>query len=128
MKQEGLKEIFFSNQTIVGKYLAEDIINESTGEIFFEAGDEISETDLENIIKKDIKNIKILNIDHVNIGAALRNTVHADLNLNREEALIDIYKNLRPGEPPTLEAAENLFNNLFLIQNVTIYQMLEDIN
>ena len=113
MKQEGLKEIFFSNQTIVGKYLAEDIINESTGEIFFEAGDEISETDLENIIKKDIKNIKILNIDHVNIGAALRNTVHADLNLNREEALIDIYKNLRPGEPPTLEAAENLFNNLF---------------
>ena len=113
LKKEGLKEIFLSNQTIVGRYLAEDIINEKTGEIFFEAGDEITDKDLENLEKKNIKNIKLLNVDHVNIGAALRNTVHNDLNLNREEALIDIYKNLRPGEPPTLEAAENLFKNLF---------------
>ena len=113
LKKEGLKELFLSNQTIVGRYLAEDIINEKTGEIFFEAGDEITDKDLENLEKKNIKNIKLLNVDHVNIGAALRNTVHNDLNLNREEALIDIYKNLRPGEPPTLEAAENLFKNLF---------------
>ena len=113
LKEEGLKEIFFSDQTIIGKYLAEDIINESSGEIFFEAGDEITDKDLENLKEKNIKNIKILNIDHVNVGAALRNTVNTDLNLNREEALIDIYKNLRPGEPPTLDAAENLFNNLF---------------
>jgi len=113
LKQEGLKEIFLSNQTIVGKYLSEDIIDEKTGEIFFEAGDEINDKDLESLEKKNIKNIKVLNVDHVNIGAALRNTISADLNLNREEALIDIYKNLRPGEPPTLEAAENLFNNLF---------------
>ena len=113
LKKEGLKELFLSNQAIVGRYLAEDIINEKTGEIFFEAGDEISDKDLENLEKKNIKNIKLLNVDHVNIGAALRNTVHNDLNLNREEALIDIYKNLRPGEPPTLEAAENLFKNLF---------------
>ena len=113
LKKEGLKEVFLSNQTIIGRYLAEDIINESTGEIYFEAGDEITEKDLENFKEKNIKNIKILNIDHVNVGAALRNTVHADLNLNREEALIDIYKNLRPGEPPTLEAAENLFHNYF---------------
>ena len=59
------------------------------------------------------KSVKILEIDHIHVGAALRNTINADLNLNREEALIDIYKNLRPGEPPTLEAAENLFQNLF---------------
>ena len=113
LKKEGLKELFLSNQAIVGRYLAEDIINEKTGEIFFEAGDEITDKDLENLEKKNIKNIKLLNVDHANIGAALRNTVHNDLNLNREEALIDIYKNLRPGEPPTLEAAENLFKNLF---------------
>ena len=113
LKKEGLKEVFLSNQTIIGRYLAEDIINESTGEVYFEAGDEITKKDLENFKEKNIKNIKILNIDHVNVGAALRNTVHADLNLNREEALIDIYKNLRPGEPPTLEAAENLFHNYF---------------
>ena len=69
---------------------------------------------MENFKEKNIKNIKILNIDHVNVGSALRNTIHADLNLNREEALIDIYKNLRPGEPPTLEAAENLFQNAIM--------------
>ena len=113
LKQEGLKELFFSNQTIIGKYLAEDIINENTGEVIFEAGDEITEKDLQNIEKKNIKKIKVLNIDHVNIGAALRNTIHVDLNLNREEALIDIYKNIRPGEPPTLEAAEKVFHNYF---------------
>jgi len=113
LKQEGLKEIFLSNESVIGKYLAEDIINEKTGEIFFEACDEITEKDLESLKEKNIKNIKILNIDHVNIGAALRNTVHTDLNLNRDEALIDIYKNLRPGEPPTLEAAANLFHNYF---------------
>ena len=113
LKQEGLNEFFLSDQTIIGKYLAEDIINESTGEIFYESGDEITEKDLENLKNKNVKRIKILNIDHVNVGAAFRNTIHTDLNLNREEALIDIYKNLRPGEPPTLEAAENLFNNLF---------------
>ena len=113
LKKEGLKEFFLNDQAIIGRYLAEDIINESTGEILFEAGDEITDKDLENFKKNKIKNIKILNVDHVNVGAALRNTVHSDLNLNREESLIDIYKNLRPGEPPTLEAAENLFNNLF---------------
>ena len=97
LKKEGLKEFFLSNKTIIGRYLAEDIINESTGEIYFEAGDEITEKDLENFKKNNIKNIKVLNIDHVNVGSALRNTIHADLKLNREEALIDIYKNLRPG-------------------------------
>ncbi|PPR35074.1 MAG: DNA-directed RNA polymerase subunit beta [Alphaproteobacteria bacterium MarineAlpha6_Bin3] len=113
LKQEGLNELFLSDETIIGKYLAEDIINEKTGEIFFEAGDEITEKDLSSLKEKNIKIIKILDIDHVNIGAALRNTVHTDLNLNREESLIDIYKNLRPGEPPTLQAAENLFQNYF---------------
>ena len=113
LKKEGLKDLFFNDEAVIGRFLAEDIINENNGEIYFEAGDEITEKDLENIKDKNIKNIKVLNIDHVNIGAALRNTVHSDLNLNRDEALIDIYKNLRPGEPPTLEAAENLFNNLF---------------
>ena len=63
--------------------------------------------------ENNITNIEILDIDHVNVGAALRNTIFADLNMNRQEALVDIYKNLRPGEPPTVEAAENLFNNLF---------------
>jgi len=113
LEKEGLKEIFIPDNSLIGAYVAQDIINTKTGEIFFEAGDEVLEKDLELLNKENINNIHILNIDHVNVGAALRNTIHSDPNINRENALIDIYKNLRPGEPPTTEAAENLFNNLF---------------
>ena len=94
LDKEGLKEIFIPDNSLIGAYVAKDIINTKTGEIFFEAGDEILEKDLELLTKENINNIHILNIDHVNVGAALRNTIHSDLNINRENALIDIYKNL----------------------------------
>jgi len=113
LEKKGLKEIFFHDKNLIGKYFAKDIINTKTGKIFFEGGDEIEEKVFKLIQENNITNIEILDIDHVNVGAALRNTIFADLNMNREEALVDIYKNLRPGEPPTVEAAENLFNNLF---------------
>ncbi len=113
LEKKGLKEIFFHDKNLIGKYFAKDIINTKTGKIFFEGGDEIEEKVFKLIQENNITNIEILDIDHVNVGAALRNTIFADLNMNRQEALVDIYKNLRPGEPPTVEAAENLFNNLF---------------
>ena len=113
LEKNGLKEIFFFDKNLIGKYFAKDIINTKTGKIFFEAGDEIDEQNFKLIEENNIENIEILNIDHVNVSAALRNTVHADLNINREEALIDIYRNLRPGEPPTFEAAELMFHNMF---------------
>ena len=113
LEKNGLKEIFFFDKNLIGKYFAKDIINTKTGKIFFEAGDEIDEKNFKLIEENNIENIEILNIDHVNVSAALRNTVHADLNINREEALIDIYRNLRPGEPPTFEAAELMFHNMF---------------
>ena len=113
LEKNGLKEIFFFDKNLIGKYFAKDLINTKTGKIFFEAGDEIDEKNFKLIEENNIENIEILNIDHVNVSAALRNTVHADLNINREEALIDIYRNLRPGEPPTFEAAELMFHNMF---------------
>ena len=113
LEKNGLKEIFFFDKNLIGKYFAKDLINTKTGKIFFEAGDEIDEQNFKLIEENNIENIEILNIDHVNVSAALRNTVHADLNINREEALIDIYRNLRPGEPPTFEAAELMFHNMF---------------
>ena len=113
LEKNGLKEIFFFDKNLIGKYFAKDLIDTKTGKIFFEAGDEIDEKNFKLIEENNIENIEILNIDHVNVSAALRNTVHADLNINREEALIDIYRNLRPGEPPTFEAAELMFHNMF---------------
>ena len=108
---------------IVGKFVANDIINEETGAIYVEAGDELTrEMDkagdviggtLMDLVDAGIKSIPVLDIDNVNVGAYMRNTMAADKNLNRETALMDIYRVMRPGEPPTVDAASNLFDTLF---------------
>ncbi len=83
------------------------------GEIFCEAGDEISLNLLSELANVGIVELPTLAIDHINIGPYIRNTLAADKNSTREEALIDIYRVMRPGEPPTLETAEALFKGLF---------------
>lgn len=113
LQSEGLKEILVYENEVVGRYVATDLINEQTGEIYAEAGDEITPAFLELIASADIQVIPTLDIDHVNVGAYLRNTLMADKNLTREDALVDIYRILRPGEPPTVEGAEALFQGLF---------------
>ncbi|RUZ75668.1 DNA-directed RNA polymerase subunit beta, partial [Mesorhizobium sp. M7A.F.Ca.CA.001.14.1.1] len=94
-------------------YLAEDIVNYATGEIFLEAGDEIDEKTLKVLLGTGEEEIKVLDIDHVNVGAYIRNTLNVDKNESRQDALFDIYRVMRPGEPPTLETAEAMFNSLF---------------
>ncbi|MBI1776941.1 MAG: DNA-directed RNA polymerase subunit beta [Proteobacteria bacterium] len=113
LASEGLKDMFVPNEDLVGRYVAADIINEKTGEIFVEAGDELSEAILAQLNDAGSQAIPTLAIDHVNVGPYIRNTLAADRNTNREEALTDIYRVMRPGEPPTLESAKNLFNGLF---------------
>lgn len=113
LAEQGLQKICVRHEDIIGKYLASDIINEETGEIYAEAGDEISPALLKELDQVKVKNLPTLAIDHVNVGPYMRNTLAADKNDCREEALLDIYRVMRPGEPPTLEGAEILFNNLF---------------
>jgi DNA-directed RNA polymerase subunit beta len=110
---DGLKEVLVKNEDLFGRFIAIDIVNPETGEVYAEAGDEIHEVLLKQLDEVSIKEIPTLAIDHMNVGAYLRNTLAADRNYSREEALIDIYRILRPGEPPTLEGAEILFNGLF---------------
>ena len=111
-------------ERIVGRFVARDIINEETGLIYAEAGDEITAeyskdgTELVGgllkvLLDNDITNVPVLDIDHVNVGPYIRNTIAADKNMNREGALMDIYRVMRPGEPPTVEAASSLFQSLF---------------
>lgn len=114
---DGLKKICIDLEEVIGKYLAFDVINEKTGEIFAEAGDEITPPLLKEFEKIKLKELSTLAIDHVNIGPYLRNTLAVDKNNSREEALLDIYRIMRPGEPPTLEGAEILFKNLFFDQD-----------
>ncbi len=111
--EKDVKEVVVAAEELVGAYVAQDLINEETGEIFCEAGDELTLPMVEELEKAGISKLPVLNIDHINVGPYMRNTLKVDKNTGREEALIDIYRVMRPGEPPTLETAEALFNGLF---------------
>ena len=89
------------------------MINEETGHIYVEAGDEIDEENLQTLLDAGFKSIETLDIDHINIGGYIRNTLALDKNHGRDGALMDIYRVMRPGEPPTVEAAEAMFQSLF---------------
>lgn len=114
-------EILTPFDHIVGRFAAKDIIDEETGAIHVEAGGELTwEVDnrtgevsggtLKALLDAGIDEIPVLDIDNVNVGPYMRNTMAQDKNLNRETALMDIYRVLRPGEPPTVDAASGLFD------------------
>ncbi|MCW6535190.1 DNA-directed RNA polymerase subunit beta [Sphingomonas lycopersici] len=111
--KDGLTDLLIPTEEIFGRYSAYDLINEATGEIYVEAGDEISPENLEKLDKAGVDRIELLDIDHVTTGPWIRNTLKADKAEEREQALSDIYRVMRPGEPPTLETAEALFAGLF---------------
>ena len=113
LAEDGLKDILLSDEQIMGKYFAHDLINEKNGEIYVEAGDEINKQKIAVLDDADIKEIQVLDIDNINVGPYIRNTLALDKNASREDALIDIYRVMRPGEPTTAEAAEALFKSLF---------------
>ena len=111
--EQGMKDVLLQTIELTGQYLAVDLIDEKTGQILFEAGDELTADVLEKLEEVGVKELPALGIDHVNVGPYIRNTMMADKNVTREEALVDIYRVMRPGEPPTLESAETMFHALF---------------
>ena len=113
LNKKNMSNFTINEESLLGFYLSSDIIDEKTGKIYFEAGYEIDEVFLEFIKESKINKIDILKADNIEIGSYIRNTLQLDKARSREEALFEIFKILRPGEPPTIETAENLFNNLF---------------
>ncbi|MGB6795703.1 MAG: DNA-directed RNA polymerase subunit beta, partial [Xanthobacteraceae bacterium] len=127
LAEKGLKALRMTDPELIGHYLAEDLVNAKTGEIYVEAGEEITgtqkkdgeweinvgKTPLKQLIEHGYKELPILDIDHINVGAYIRNTLAIDKNMTREEALFDIYRVMRPGEPPTIDTAQNMFQSLF---------------
>src|SRR5579872_3201805 len=118
LKDAGLTEVLAPDVDLIDHFFAEDLINLETGEVYFEAGDEITEAALAQLAQTGITELSVLDIDLVNLGPEskgpyIRATLAIDKNATREDALIDIYRVMRPGEPPTLETAESLFNGLF---------------
>jgi DNA-directed RNA polymerase subunit beta len=109
----GLKTLLLAPEALTGKYLARDLVNMETGEIYAEAGDELNPELLAALEEQGFDKLDVLDIDDVTVGAYIRNTLRVDKNTAREDALFDIYRVMRPGEPPTVEAAEAMFKSLF---------------
>ncbi|QPH52470.1 DNA-directed RNA polymerase subunit beta [Pontivivens ytuae] len=113
LDEGSVKEILVPYDSIFGRFVASDMVNPKTGHIYAEAGDEITEELLSELHEAGYEEIPTLDIDHVNVGPYIRNTMAADKNMNRDTALLDIYRVMRPGEPPTVEAASTMFDSMF---------------
>ncbi|MBE9604242.1 DNA-directed RNA polymerase subunit beta [Acetobacteraceae bacterium H6797] len=110
--EAGTKEVLVGRADLIGRFVAEDMVDLNTGEIFAEAGEELTEAKLGQLEQLGIDKLATLAIDQT-VGPWIRNTLAVDKNSNRDEALMDIYRVMRPGEPPTPETAETLFKGLF---------------
>ncbi len=113
LAEGGLTHLAVVEEDLYGQFIAQDLVNLKTGEIYAEAGDELDEKLLTKLKDAGFDELPILDIDHVTVGAYLRNTLAVDKNESREDALFDIYRVMRPGEPPTVETAEAMFKSLF---------------
>jgi len=113
LQEEGLKDLLVEDDELCGHFFAEELVNMETGEIHVEAGDEVTPEALEIIREAGLKEINVLDIDHINTGAFIRNTLAVDKCTSHEQALFDVYRVMRPGEPPTRETAQALFDSLF---------------
>ena len=112
LQEKGLKSISIPNDQIVGRYIGHDI-KEKSGDLLIGAGFDITEEQLEKIIAQGEKELSLVNIDPINKGPYILETLKIDKNANKADALSDIYKVLRPGEAPSVEIAEEIFNNLY---------------
>jgi DNA-directed RNA polymerase subunit beta len=100
-------------EELVGKVAAHDVVDKETGEVVLEVNEEVTEAKLEKLREAGIEQFKILFIDGLNVGSYLRDTLLAEKVKTTEDAIMEIYRRLRPGDPPTLETAKTLFHNLF---------------
>tara|TARA_Y100000590_G_scaffold47153_1_gene49949 strand:+ start:491 stop:4582 length:4092 start_codon:yes stop_codon:yes gene_type:complete len=110
---DGLKNILFTSDYFLGKYIKHDLLSATTQEVILKSGSSITQEDLDKLLENNIFKIEIADIDPINKGPYLIDTLNVDKNNSKEEAINDIYKVLRPGEPPSFEVANEIFTNLF---------------
>ncbi|NLT24014.1 MAG: DNA-directed RNA polymerase subunit beta [Syntrophorhabdus sp.] len=113
MEQANIHAIPVSEEDIIGKATSGDIIDPKTKEVLIPINKELTAEDLESLVEKKVKSFEILFIDNLNVSPSLRNTLNVDKVVTKEDALIEIYRKLRPGDPPTIEFAETLIQNMF---------------
>ena len=113
LDKAGITELHVNAEYIVGRTLAHDIINEETGEVVIAANTELTETILEQMVTEGVTSFETIYTNELNRGPFISDTLRIDPTSNQLEALVEIYRMMRPGEPPTKEAAEALFDGLF---------------
>jgi DNA-directed RNA polymerase subunit beta len=113
LREASLDRLPIELPELIGKVSAEDVIDKETGEVLLECNEEVTEITLDRLREAGIGEFKVLFIDGLNVGPYLRDTLIADKVKTTEDAIMEIYRRLRPGDPPTLETAKQLFHNLF---------------
>ncbi|CAG1021045.1 partial DNA-directed RNA polymerase subunit beta, partial [Methylococcales bacterium] len=113
LEKAGVTEIEVPRDYLYGKILGHNVIDKSTGELVASVNDELTEPLLQKLIEAGVDQINTLYVNDLDRGPYISNAMRLDTTTNRMEALVEIYRMMRPGEPPTVESAENLFENLF---------------
>ncbi len=113
MEQKGVKRLEVPKEYLIGKILAHDVFNTDTGEILAKANDVLTAVVIDKIIEAGVSEVRALYVNDLDRGPYISDTLRIDASRTRLEALVEIYRMMRPGEPPTKDAAENLFQNLF---------------
>jgi DNA-directed RNA polymerase subunit beta len=113
LEQAGVKNLAVPLEYLHGEAIAHDIVDENSGEIIANANDELTPELLENIVNAGIKKLSTIYTNDLNQGPFISDTMRLDATRNELEAQVEIYRMMRPGEPPTKEAAQTLFENLF---------------
>ncbi|MEM8497222.1 MAG: DNA-directed RNA polymerase subunit beta [Pseudomonadota bacterium] len=115
MEEAKIKKLDVPIEYVLGRAVAKDIVNEETGEVLVECNAEITPEILEILAEHNVKELVTLYTNDLDCGSFVSDTLRSDPTTNKLEALVEIYRMMRPGEPPTKDAAENLFNNLFFV-------------
>ena len=113
LNESNIEKLPATLEQIVGKVVADDVYDEETGEVIASANEALTEQKVYDLINAGVTTLQVLYIDNVNFSDQIRNTLLLDKTNSYEEALIKIFERLRPGEPPTLETSEALFDSLF---------------
>src|SRR4051794_39702214 len=119
LEDAGVKKLTVPREYIYGKILAHDVVNTDTGEVLAKANEVLTAASVEKLIEAGISEVKTLYTNDLDRGPYISDTLRIDPAKTRLEALVEIYRMMRPGEPPTKDAAENLFNNLFFNPSAT---------
>ncbi|MBN1883757.1 MAG: DNA-directed RNA polymerase subunit beta [Deltaproteobacteria bacterium] len=113
LMEAGIESIPINSESVLGMITARDIVDKETGEVLVDINEEITKDRFKTLVERGVHEFDVLFVDDVNVSSAMRNTLLADKISDTTNAIIEIYRRLRPGDPPTVETAQNLFQNLF---------------